>query len=64
MAEQLTPAQQKALDDYRAKKAEEEMRKKEEAAGAPTNKKKGGPICKMARGGGIEQRGKTKGRMV
>ena len=27
-------------------------------------KKKGGPICKMARGGGIEQRGKTKGRMV
>ena len=27
-------------------------------------KKKGGPICKMARGGGIEQRGKTKGRFV
>lgn len=64
MAEQLTPAQQQALQD--AKDAA--TRKKEEKAGAPTldrpvsTKKlnKGGKI----RGGGCEQRGKTKGRFV
>jgi hypothetical protein len=31
---------------------------------APVGKKKGGKVKCMARGGGIEVRGKTKGRMV
>lgn len=43
-----------AEDDYLAAKKET----------AENKKAKGGPIKKMARGGGIESRGKTKGRFV
>jgi hypothetical protein len=65
--QKLTPSQQQAADEARDKI----RRKKEEAA--PTTKtemgkvlKKGGSVktSAYARGGGIEQRGKTKGRFV
>jgi hypothetical protein len=58
-------SQRKTLEAYKANKAEEEMRREEERrGGAPSGKKAGGSIKKMARGGGIESRGKTKGRFV
>lgn len=40
----------------RAEKMEDKSEKK--------GMKKGGSVCKMARGGGVETRGKTKGRFV
>jgi hypothetical protein len=57
----LTNAQKqsKQLADDERTRAEEERR-----GGAPSGKKAGGSIKKMARGGGIESRGKTKGRFV
>jgi len=59
MAEELTPAQKAALGDYKDKKTKDA----EDKAGAPTPER---PVStkKMARGGGIESRGKTKGRFV
>jgi hypothetical protein len=59
MAEELTPAQNAALDEYKDKKTKDA----EDKAGAPTPTR---PVStkKMARGGGIESRGKTKGRFV
>ena len=52
-----------------AKDREKEEEEKEKArfaatAAATSGMKKGGTIKKMARGGGIESRGKTKGRFV
>jgi hypothetical protein len=49
------------------RKEEEEEKEKARAAStraATSGMKKGGTIKKMAYGGGIEQRGKTKGRFV
>ena len=54
-----TPPLTNAEQEYRDKKTKEA----EDKAGAPTPER---PVStkKMARGGGIESRGKTKGRMV
>jgi len=60
MAAQVEVPKGKALEDLRRQRAEREQMKLEEKAGAPLGKKKGGSI----RGGGCEQRGKTKGRML
>ena len=54
----LTDAQRESLQAAR----DARLRVKEEEAGAPAGKKRGGSIKKYARGGGIEQRGKTKAR--
>lgn len=65
MAEKIEVPKGPSLEDLRRQRAEREQMKKE--AAAPTTKtemgkmfKKGGAI----RGGGCEQRGKTKGRFV
>lgn len=50
----------RAIKDF--KKIPQEVR--DEAAYDQSGHKKGGTIKKMARGGGIESRGKTKGRFV
>ena len=44
--------------------AKEEMDKQRQENAAPRVMKSGGKVSKYARGGGIESRGKTKGRMV
>ena len=71
MAEKIEEPKGKALEDLRRQRAEREQMKKE--AAAPTTKtemgklfKKGGSVKSSAsiRGGGIESRGKTKGRFV
>ena len=56
----LTDAQRESLQATR----DARTRIREEGAGAPSGKKAGGAIKKMARGGGCESKGKTKGRMV
>lgn len=61
-AEQFKDAKWKNISDY---EKEEAARKAKEAKPAePVKKKCGGSVKKYARGGGIEVRGKTKGRMV
>jgi hypothetical protein len=71
MADKIEEPKGKALEDLRRQRAEREQMKKE--AAAPTTKtemgklfKKGGSVKSSAsiRGGGIESRGKTKGRFV
>ena len=48
----------------REKEEEKEKARSAATAAATSGMKKGGTIKKMARGGGIESRGKTKGRFV
>jgi len=60
MAAQVEVPKGKALEDLRRQRDDQRQMKAEEKAGAPMGKKKGGSI----RGGGCEQRGKTKGRML
>lgn len=65
MAEKIEEPKGKALEDLRRQRAEREQMKKE--AAAPTTKTEMGKLFKKGgsiRGGGCEQRGKTRGRMV
>ena len=65
MAEKIEEPKGKALEDLRRQRAEREQMKKE--AAAPTTKTEMGKLFKKGgsiRGGGCEQRGKTKGRFV
>jgi len=58
-------ASTKTMGDYEKEAAAKKAEKDYDKAGGPLVKKaKGGKVKCMARGGGIEVRGKTKGRMV
>lgn len=61
----FSEASTKTMSDYEKEAAAKKAEKAYDKAGGPLVKKaKGGKVKCMARGGGCEVRGKTKGRMV
>ena len=62
---QLKEAKSKSIGDYEKEAAAKKAEKAYTEAGGPLVKKaKGGKVKCMAKGGGCEVRGKTKGRFV
>lgn len=63
-AEKFKAAKSKSIGEYEKEEAAKKAEKEYTKAGGPLVKKaKGGKVKKYARGGGIEVRGKTRGKM-